>query len=113
MIPEGLQYSSIADIVAKVKSLKMNSVRMGWTTEMVDDILDNGGDITLRDTMAHVLSDEHGETIVAQILQHNPTVYREHNAPPALGCRGRRTSQGKNTHDYQQPSIQGDLVLQS
>lgn len=72
MIPEGLQYSSIADIIAKIKSLKMNSVRMGWATEMVDDILDNGGDVTLRDTMAHVLGEEHGEAIVAQILQHNP-----------------------------------------
>lgn len=29
MIPEGLQYSSISDVVSKIKSLGMNSVRMG------------------------------------------------------------------------------------
>ncbi|KAM5385729.1 hypothetical protein ACJZ2D_000928 [Fusarium nematophilum] len=72
MIPEGLQYSSIADIVAKIKSLKMNSVRMGWATEMIDDILDNGGDVTLKETMARVLGAEHGEIIVSQILERNP-----------------------------------------
>ncbi|KAL2844522.1 glycoside hydrolase superfamily [Aspergillus pseudoustus] len=72
MIPEGLQYSSIADIVAKIKSLKYNSVRMGWATEMVDDILDNGGDVTIKDTMTKVLGPQSASKIVAQILDRNP-----------------------------------------
>jgi hypothetical protein len=72
MIPEGLQYSSIADIVAKIKSLQYNSVRMGWATEMVDDILDNGGDVTIKDTMTKVLGPQLASNIVAQILSHNP-----------------------------------------
>ncbi|KAL4885459.1 glycoside hydrolase [Aspergillus karnatakaensis] len=72
MIPEGLQYSSIVDIVTKIKSLDFNSVRMGWATEMVDDILDNGGDVAIKDTMHKVLGPELAPEIVAQILKHNP-----------------------------------------
>jgi hypothetical protein len=72
MIPEGLQYSSIADIVAKIKSLDYNSVRMGWATEMVDDILDNGGDVSIKDTMVKALGPELAPSIICQILDHNP-----------------------------------------
>ncbi|KAJ5995555.1 hypothetical protein N7481_002532 [Penicillium waksmanii] len=71
MIPEGLQYSSIADIVAQIKSLDYNSVRMGWATEMVDDILDNGGDVSLKDTMVKALGLELAPSIIGQILDHN------------------------------------------
>src|SRR5690242_1307128 len=45
MIPEGLQYSSIESIVSKIKSLKMNVVRLTFAIEMIDDIKDNGGDV--------------------------------------------------------------------
>lgn len=38
IILKGLQYSSTAEIVTKVKSIGMNSVRMGWAVEMVDDL---------------------------------------------------------------------------
>lgn len=72
MIPEGLQYSSIADIVAKIKSLDYNSVRMGWATEMVDDILDNGGDVSIKDTMFKALGPELAPSTISQILDHNP-----------------------------------------
>lgn len=72
MIPEGLQYSSVADIVAKIKSLNYNSVRMGWAVEMIDDILDNGGDVSIKDTMTKVLGPDLAPDIVDQILQHNP-----------------------------------------
>ncbi|KAI9170594.1 LOW QUALITY PROTEIN: Glycosyl hydrolase 5 family protein [Paramyrothecium foliicola] len=72
MEPEGLQYSSIADIVSKITSLNMNSVRMGWATEMVDDILDNGGDVTIRETMNRVLGPDLAEPVIDQIIEHNP-----------------------------------------
>lgn len=72
MIPEGLQYSSIADVVAKIKSLGMNSVRMGWATEMIDDILDNGGDVTIANALGRVLGPENATTILGQIVEHNP-----------------------------------------
>ncbi|KAH8755637.1 cellulase family protein [Diaporthe sp. PMI_573] len=72
MIPEGLQYSSIADIVTKVKSIGMNSLRMGWAVEMIDDILDNGGDVTIHDALIKSLGPENGTKITTQIIQHNP-----------------------------------------
>jgi len=37
MIPEGLQYSSIASIVAGIKSLGMNAIRLTFAIEMIDD----------------------------------------------------------------------------
>ncbi|KAL9948962.1 hypothetical protein D7B24_009491 [Verticillium nonalfalfae] len=77
MIPEGLQYSSIADVVAKIKSLNMNSVRMGWATEMVDDILDNGGDVSIKETMTRVLGEELAVDVVSDILKHNPSFTEE------------------------------------
>ncbi|KAG4440078.1 hypothetical protein IFR05_004421 [Cadophora sp. M221] len=72
MIPEGLQYSSISEVISKIKSLGMNSVRMGWATEMVDDILDNGGDVSIADALNKVLGSKNGTTILAQIIKHNP-----------------------------------------
>tara|TARA_R110002060_G_scaffold20312_7_gene27649 strand:+ start:286 stop:1590 length:1305 start_codon:yes stop_codon:yes gene_type:complete len=72
MIPEGLQYSSIADVVSKIKGLGMNSVRMGWATEMVDDILDNGGDVTIADALKKVLGPQNATVILHEILKHNP-----------------------------------------
>ena len=72
MIPEGLQYSSIADVVSKIKGLGMNSVRMGWATEMIDDILDNGGDVTIAKALKKVLGPQNGTAILAEIIKHNP-----------------------------------------
>ncbi len=45
MVPEGLQYQSIEDIVGMIKSIGMNAIRLTWAVEMVDDILDRGGDV--------------------------------------------------------------------
>ncbi|KAH7362391.1 cellulase family protein [Plectosphaerella cucumerina] len=72
MIPEGLQYSSIEAIVEKITSLNMNAVRMGWATEMVDDILDRGGDVSINDTMHRVLGPELAPPIVTAIIENNP-----------------------------------------
>ncbi|KAF2704288.1 glycoside hydrolase family 5 protein [Pleomassaria siparia CBS 279.74] len=55
MIPEGLQYASIASIVSKIKSLKMNSVRLTFAIEMIDDIKDNGGDVTIQKAFTKAL----------------------------------------------------------
>src|SRR4051812_4321845 len=55
MIPEGLQYSSIKDIVSKIRGFNLNVVRLTFAIEMVDDILDNGGDLTLEKTLTKAL----------------------------------------------------------
>src|ERR1700761_9446529 len=39
MIPEGLQFRSVAQIVSTIKSLGMNVVRLTYATEMVDEAL--------------------------------------------------------------------------
>lgn len=72
MIPEGLQYSSIKDIVNKIRSLELNVVRLTYATEMVDDIFDNGGDVTLKDTLNNALGIANGTIILNQILRKNP-----------------------------------------
>lgn len=71
MIPEGLQYSSIASIVSKIKSLKMNIIRLTFAIEMVDDILDNGGDVTLQKAFTKALGNK-GDTVMNQVLKNNP-----------------------------------------
>lgn len=72
MIPEGLQYQSIATIVTKVKSLNMNSIRLTYAIQMIDDILKEG-DVTLEDSLNRALGSTKGPTILAKILKNNPS----------------------------------------
>jgi endoglucanase len=72
MIPEGLQYSSIKNIVSKIRSLKLNIVRLTFAIEMVDDILDNRGDVTLEQTLVNALGAANGTIILHKILRNNP-----------------------------------------
>ncbi|KAF2259883.1 glycosyl hydrolase family 5 protein-like protein/cellulase [Lojkania enalia] len=71
MIPEGLQYASIESIVSKIKSLKMNVVRLTFAIEMIDDIKDNGGDVTLQSAFSKALGSD-GNTVYQQVLRNNP-----------------------------------------
>lgn len=74
MIPEGLQYQSIASIVSRVSEMGFNSVRLTFATEMVEDILDGGGDdVSLRATLEKALGAENGSRILDRILEHNPS----------------------------------------
>lgn len=73
MIPEGLQYQSIANIVSKIKSLNMNVVRLTFAIEMIDDIKDNGGDVTVQQALIKALGATNGATIWQQIVKNNPT----------------------------------------
>ena len=72
MLPEGLQYSSIECIVQKISDTGFNAVRLTFAIEMVDDILDNGGDVTLSDTLTTALGQTNGTIILGQILANNP-----------------------------------------
>ncbi|KAH6682109.1 glycoside hydrolase superfamily [Plectosphaerella plurivora] len=73
MIPEGLQYQSIASIVSRVSETGFNSVRLTFATEMVDDILDRGGDVSLRASLTTALGAENGTRVLDSILEHNPS----------------------------------------
>ena len=72
MLPEGLQYSSIADIVSKIKSLGMNSIRLTYAIEMVDDIYSNNPNSSLEGTLVNALGQTNGTKVLGQILEKNP-----------------------------------------
>lgn len=72
MLPEGLGYQSIASIVQKISETGFNVVRLTFAIEMVDDILDNGGDVTLNQTLINALGQENGTIILGDILNNNP-----------------------------------------
>lgn len=71
MIPEGLQYQSIATIVSKIKSLNMNSIRLTYAIQMIDDIY-NGGDVAIDKSLSQALGSSNGSAILAKILKNNP-----------------------------------------
>jgi len=73
MIPEGLQYQSIASIVSKIKSLRMNVVRLTFAIEMVDDIKDNGGDVTIQKAFTKALGAANGAKVYQQVIKNNPS----------------------------------------
>jgi len=72
MLPEGLGYQSIANIVQWLTETGFNTVRLTFAIEMVDDILDNGGDVTLSNTLTQALGQENGTIVLANILSSNP-----------------------------------------
>ncbi|PNS14783.1 Sterol 3-beta-glucosyltransferase [Sphaceloma murrayae] len=72
MIPEGLQYASISSIVAWLPRLGLNTVRLTYATEMIDDILSASPDQSLRATLIKALGPENGTVVLGQILANNP-----------------------------------------
>jgi hypothetical protein len=77
MIPEGLQYASIATIVSGIKSLGMNSIRLTFAIEMIDDILDGGGDVKLSTAFNTALGATNGPIVYKEVLAKNPTFSSE------------------------------------
>lgn len=71
MIPEGLQYASIASIVSGIKSLGMNVIRLTFAIEMIDDIY-NGGDVTLATAFNTALGTTNGPIVYQKVLKNNP-----------------------------------------
>jgi hypothetical protein len=73
MIPEGLQYASIASIVSGIKSLGMNVIRLTFAIEMIDDIYNNGADVPLLTAFTTALGSTNGPIVYAEVLKYNPT----------------------------------------
>ncbi|GIJ99647.1 hypothetical protein Aspvir_003648 [Aspergillus viridinutans] len=74
MIPEGMQYASIASTVSKLKSLGMNVIRLTFPIELVDDILDNGGDVTVQKSLINALGSTNGTKVFNEIRKVNPQI---------------------------------------
>ena len=72
MIPEGLQYQSIASIASRIKSLKMNVVRLTFAIEMIDDIKDRGGDVTVQQAFRKALGTANGDKVWGNVVKNNP-----------------------------------------
>lgn len=72
MIPEGLQYSSIKDIVAWVPRLGLNTIRLTYATRMIDDIYANDPNQSLELSLINSLGQENGTKILTDILRNNP-----------------------------------------
>ena len=73
MIPEGLQYQSVASIVAKLKEVNMNAIRLTYAIEMIDQIYENGGvDIPISQAFTEALGETNGTAVYNEVLAANP-----------------------------------------
>ncbi|KAL8641496.1 MAG: hypothetical protein Q9228_001706 [Teloschistes exilis] len=72
MIPEGLQYASVSNLVSKIKDIGMNAIRLTWAVEMVDDILDGGHDVDIKTSFINVLGLSNGTSVYNAVMKNNP-----------------------------------------
>ncbi|QSZ34024.1 hypothetical protein DSL72_005604 [Monilinia vaccinii-corymbosi] len=74
MLPEGLQYQSIATIVSKIKSLGMNVIRLTYAIQMIDEYYANGEvDVSISTALTNALGTVNGSAVLSKILQNNPS----------------------------------------
>lgn len=72
MIPEGLQYQSISNIVSKISDMGFNVVRLTFAIEMVDNIVEGGSDVGVGEAFKRALGTENGTLVFGQVLNKNP-----------------------------------------
>ncbi|KAF2130608.1 glycoside hydrolase family 5 protein [Dothidotthia symphoricarpi CBS 119687] len=77
MIPEGLQHSSVKDIVSWFPKLGLNSVRLTFAIEMVDDYYSNSTNQSLEKSVINALGQTNGTIVLDQILSNNPQFTKE------------------------------------
>lgn len=72
MIPEGLEFRSADEILDSLQDIGFNFIRMGYASEMVDQVYDgNGQDVTLRKSLRNALGRSRGQHVFDGILSHN------------------------------------------
>jgi hypothetical protein len=69
MIPEGLQYRSVEQIVTTIKNLGMNVVRLTYATQMVDEILAGKNDV--KTGFVRALGEKAGLDVWKRIAERN------------------------------------------
>ncbi|GKT42658.1 glycosyl hydrolase 5 family protein [Colletotrichum spaethianum] len=78
MVPEGLEWASVDQILDNVESVGFNYIRMGYAIEMVDQIYDREGeDVPLEVAMITALGFVNGTKVTNEIVRHNPSWTRE------------------------------------
>ena len=74
MIPEGLEWSSVEEIISKVADVGFNFIRLTYAIEMVNEVyLRKGSDVPLEVAMINALGYENGTKVTQQIILKNPT----------------------------------------
>ncbi|KAL9012680.1 MAG: hypothetical protein Q9173_002569 [Seirophora scorigena] len=69
---QGLQYASIKEPVTKIKGIGMNTIRLTWAVEMVDDVLQlPGGDVQIREAFNKTLGGD-GQDVFKAVMKNNP-----------------------------------------
>lgn len=75
MIPEGIEFRSIADIVSMMKYVGYNFVRHTYPIQMIDQIYDNNDtDITVQHALLYALGEDNGTRIMEMIHKNNPQI---------------------------------------
>ena len=75
MIPEGIEFRSIADIVSMMKYVGYNFVRHTYPIQMIDQIYENNGtDITVQHALLYALGEDNGTRIMEMIHKNNPQI---------------------------------------
>ncbi|EST08742.1 Glycoside hydrolase, family 5 [Kalmanozyma brasiliensis GHG001] len=75
MIPEGIEWRSIADIVSMMKYVGYNFVRHTYAIQMIDQIYENSGtDITVQSALLYALGEENGTKTMEMINKNNPQI---------------------------------------
>lgn len=73
MVPEGLEWASVEDIVDQIHSVGFNFVRLTYAIESVDQIyLRNMTDVPLEVAMINALGYENGTKVTREIVSKNP-----------------------------------------
>lgn len=74
MVPEGLQYQSIETLVSRISSLGMNSIRLTYATELIDQIYDNNmTDVPILKSFTDALGADNGTQIFNRVVANNPS----------------------------------------
>ncbi|SMR55343.1 unnamed protein product [Zymoseptoria tritici ST99CH_3D1] len=74
MIPEGLEFASVEDLVAQIDSVGFNFIRLTYAIEMVDQMYErNMSDIPLEIALITGLGYENGTKVTKEIIEKNPT----------------------------------------
>ncbi|KAK7203043.1 glycoside hydrolase superfamily [Myxozyma melibiosi] len=78
MIPEGLQYQSVSHIAGMFAEAGLNSVRLTYAIELVDQIYENHGkDVSIKTALVEALGSENGTQVYHEILKHNPSFHKD------------------------------------
>lgn len=73
MVPEGLEWASVEEILDGVQSVGFNFVRLTYAVEAVDQVFARGGDdVPLEVAMISALGYENGTRVTREILVRNP-----------------------------------------